>query len=63
MDKINNVYDNNAYSNLNKWRLILGKYSDEAIKFSNDGTQIQYMDMDDLLDFLYARESVSYTHL
>ncbi len=56
MDKINNVYDNNASSNLNKWRLILGKYSDEAIKFSNDGTQIQYMDMDDLLDFLYARE-------
>ncbi len=56
MDKINNNYDKNASSNLNKWRLILGKYSDEAIKFSNDDTEIQYMDMDDLLDFLYARE-------
>lgn len=56
MDKININNDENTSSSLNKWRLILGKYSDEQIKFSNENTQISYMDMDNLLDFLYGRE-------
>ena len=53
---------------LNKWRLILGKYSQNQISFQENseymevpqqwGTkeQITYMDMEDLLDYLYSRE-------
>ena len=53
---------------LNKWRLILGKYSQNQISFQESseymevsqqwGTkeQITYMDMEDLLDYLYSRE-------
>ena len=47
--------ENNS-SQLNKWRLILGKYSDNSIGFGEDEESLSYMDMDDLLDFLYARE-------
>lgn len=47
--------ENNS-SHLNKWRLILGKYSENSIGFSEDGESINYMDMDTLLDFLYSRE-------
>ena len=43
-------------SSLNKWRLILGKYSDEQIGFGEDGSSFNYMDMDALLDYLYSRE-------
>lgn len=56
MDKMNKNYDENTSLSLNKWRLILGKYSNEQIPFSNENGEISYMDMDALLDFLYARE-------
>ena len=59
---------------LNKWRLILGKYAKNQISFegsfqleknSESGEsleimepkdQISYMDMEDLLDYLYSKE-------
>ena len=41
---------------LNKWRLILGKYADNQIEFSNLENQINYVEMDNLLEFLYSRE-------
>lgn len=53
---------------LNKWRLVLGKYSQNQITFEENsvykavleqgGTngQITYMEMEDLLDYLYSRE-------
>ena len=43
-------------SNLNKWRLILGKYSDNQIGFKEEASSLNYMDMDELLDYLYSRE-------
>lgn len=39
---------------LNRWRLVLGKYSAGQISFSSDG--INYMDMESVLDYLYSRE-------
>lgn len=39
---------------LNRWRLVLGKYSSGQISFSADS--LQYMDMENVLDYLYARE-------
>lgn len=39
---------------LNRWRLVLGKYSSGQISFSQGS--LQYMDMENVLDFLYARE-------
>ncbi len=41
---------------LNKWRLILGKYSSEQLSFGDDGTGIRYVELEDVLDFLYSRE-------
>ncbi|MBZ9634546.1 VWA domain-containing protein [Clostridium sp. FP1] len=41
-------------STLNRWRLILGKYSSNNLSFSEDN--INYADMDALLEFLYERE-------
>ena len=40
---------------LNRWRLMLGKYADQAVSFSG-GAKVNYMSMDDVLDFLYSRE-------
>lgn len=39
---------------LNRWRLVLGKYSSNNLSFSEDN--INYADMDTLLEFLYQRE-------
>ncbi|MCM1345428.1 MAG: VWA domain-containing protein [Muribaculaceae bacterium] len=39
---------------LNRWRLVLGKYSAGQISFSSGG--INYMDMENVLDYLYSRE-------
>lgn len=39
---------------LNRWRLVLGKYASQQISFSSD--QIKYMDMEEVLDYLYSRE-------
>lgn len=39
---------------LNRWRLALGKYAADQISFSSDG--VNYMDMEEVLDYLYSRE-------
>ena len=39
---------------LNRWRLVLGKYASGQIDFSGDG--VQFMDMENVLDYLYSRE-------
>lgn len=39
---------------LNRWRLVLGKYAADQIGFSSG--ELQYMEMEDVLDYLYARE-------
>lgn len=39
---------------LNRWRLVLGKYAANRIRFGGDS--IRYMDMEDVLDYLYSRE-------
>ena len=39
---------------LNKWRLMLGKYAGEQIQFGDDS--VRYMEMEDVLDYLYSRE-------
>ena len=39
---------------LNRWRLVLGKYAAEQISFSGDG--LKFMDMEQVLDYLYERE-------
>ena len=44
---------------LNRWRLILGGYASEKIKFQGDGkleNGISCLDLEDALDFLYGRE-------
>ena len=43
---------------LNRWRLVLGKYSSGRISFSGDGSSgsLNYMDMENVLDYLYSRE-------
>lgn len=41
-------------STINRWRLVLGKYSSNHLTFSEDN--INYADMDTLLEFLYERE-------
>ena len=43
--------------NLNKWRLILGKNSENHISFSGQySDEISYQNMEATLDFLYSRE-------
>lgn len=39
---------------LNRWRLVLGKYAAGQIGFSSN--DLQYMDMESVLDYLYSRE-------
>ncbi|MCI9439082.1 MAG: VWA domain-containing protein [Lachnospiraceae bacterium] len=39
---------------LNRWRLVLGKYASGQISFSGGG--LNYMDMENVLDYLYSRE-------
>lgn len=39
---------------LNRWRLVLGKYAGEQISFSSGN--LKYMDMENVLDYLYSRE-------
>ncbi len=46
----------NEQENLNRWRLILGKYASGQIGFGQDGSSLRYMDMEDVLDYLYSRE-------
>lgn len=41
---------------LNKWRLMLGKYSENQIQFGGGTNTARYMEMEDVLDYLYARE-------
>lgn len=46
--------DSREVEQLNKWRLMLGQYAKEQIDFGGDIAT--YMEMEDVLDFLYARE-------
>ena len=39
---------------LNRWRLVLGKYASGQIGFT--GNTLNYMDMEEVLDYLYSRE-------
>lgn len=39
---------------LNRWRLVLGKYAQGQISFSSGS--VNYMDMENVLDYLYSRE-------
>lgn len=39
---------------LNRWRLVLGKYAANQIGFT--GNTMNYMDMEEVLDYLYSRE-------
>ena len=39
---------------LNKWRLMLGRYADEQLSFSS--ADLKWQDMDNVLDYLYSRE-------
>ena len=39
---------------LNRWRLVLGKYASEQISYS--GGDVNYMGMEEVLDYLYSRE-------
>ena len=39
---------------LNRWRLVLGKYAEGQISFSSNN--VQYMEMENVLDYLYSRE-------
>ena len=39
---------------LNRWRLVLGKYSAGQLSFSSG--EINYMEMENVLDYLYSRE-------
>ena len=47
----------NDLENLNKWRLILGKNSENHISFSGRYSEsVSYQDMESTLDFLYSHE-------
>ncbi|MCM1084141.1 MAG: VWA domain-containing protein [Clostridium sp.] len=48
--------DRQDIEHLNRWRLLLGKYASGELPFGEDGSGIRYMEMEDVLDFLYARE-------
>lgn len=39
---------------LNRWRLVLGKYASQQISYSTD--DVQLMEMEQVLDYLYSRE-------
>lgn len=41
---------------LNRWRLALGKYASGQIGFGKGETEIRYMEMDEVLDYLYSHE-------
>ena len=41
---------------MNRWRLVLGSQSDRELDFSGDERELQsFMDMEELLDYLYSR--------
>ena len=41
---------------LNRWRLVLGKYASGQIPFSSGAVNLKFMDMENVLDYLYSRE-------
>lgn len=45
----------NSSTAINRWRLTLGKFSESSLSFSGE-QELNYADMDDVLDFLYSRE-------
>lgn len=44
----------NKTESLNRWRTILGKFSDSSFDFGEEG--FKYQEVDDVLEFLYGRE-------
>ncbi|MBO5387361.1 MAG: VWA domain-containing protein [Lachnospiraceae bacterium] len=46
--------NNKDIEQLNKWRLMLGKYASDQISFGQGSAR--YMEMEDVLDYLYSRE-------
>lgn len=48
------MQENKKTNQLNKWRLMLGKYASGQIDFNKE--DIRYMEMEDVLDYLYSRE-------
>ncbi|BCJ94275.1 hypothetical protein acsn021_18440 [Anaerocolumna cellulosilytica] len=48
------IYMKEDIEKLNKWRLLLGKYAKERISFKENG--LTYMNMEEVLDYLYSRE-------
>lgn len=41
---------------INRWRLLLGKYASDNLPFSESAGSFQYMDMEQVLDFIYSKE-------
>ena len=50
----NDMEDKKEIEQLNKWRLMLGNYAKERITFGGDTAR--YVEMEEVLDYLYARE-------
>lgn len=48
------MQEQNKIKQLNKWRLMLGKYAGNQIDFKEN--EAQYLEMEEVLDFLYSRE-------
>ena len=48
------MIDSNNTEQLNKWRLMLGRYADQKISFSAGAKD--FREIDNVLDFLYSRE-------
>ena len=46
----------NKYEELNRWRLILGSFSEDSLTGGMPAEGFGYSEIDDLLDFLYGRE-------
>lgn len=53
---MNNNDGNSSQITVNRWRLILGQFSDNQLQFGGDERELQSLtDMESLLDYLYGR--------
>lgn len=50
-----NVSDNYNQTAINRWRLVLGSFSDQHLQFCDDDNIQSFMNMEQLLDYLYSR--------
>lgn len=56
----NEIIDNSSVAgrqiNINRWRLVLGSFSDQSLDFCGSVSDVDYLlDMEELLDYLYSR--------